>query len=46
MPLFLDACALAKRYLQEGRSSQRMKEITGRARKWGGLFVSSFSSRG
>lgn len=42
MPLFLDACALAKRYLQEGRSTQTMKEITGRPSRWGGLFVSSF----
>ena len=38
--LYLDACALAKRYLQEGRSSQRMREITGRSRRWGGLIVS------
>jgi hypothetical protein len=42
MPLFLDARALAKRYLQEGRSTQTMKEITGRPARWGGLFVSSF----
>src|ERR1700745_4352639 len=42
MPLFLDACALAKRYLQEGRSTSRMKEITGRPKRWGGLVVSSF----
>ncbi|HEX8907491.1 MAG TPA: type II toxin-antitoxin system VapC family toxin [Longimicrobiaceae bacterium] len=40
--LYLDACALAKRYLHEGRSSQRMKEITGRSKRWGGLIVSSF----
>jgi len=42
MPLYVDACALAKRYLHEGRSSQRMKEITGRSSRWGGLIVSSF----
>lgn len=42
MPLFIDASALAKRYLHEGRSSQRMKEITGRSKRWGGLIVSSF----
>lgn len=42
MPLFLDACALAKRYLHEGRSSTTMKEVTGRPKRWGGLFVSSF----
>ncbi|HSU12996.1 type II toxin-antitoxin system VapC family toxin [Longimicrobium sp.] len=42
MSLFIDACALAKRYLPEGRSSQRMKEIMGRSRRWGGLVVSSF----
>jgi len=42
MPLYVDACALAKRYLQEGRSTQRMKEITGRSSRWGGLMVSSF----
>lgn len=40
MPLFLDACALAKRYVYEGRSTQTMKEITGRPAKWGGLIVS------
>lgn len=41
MPLFLDACALAKRYVNEGRSTQTMKEITGRpTTKWGGLIVS------
>jgi predicted nucleic acid-binding protein len=42
MPLFLDACALAKRYLREGRSTSRMQTITGRPKRWGGLFVSSF----
>ena len=42
MPLFLDACALAKRYLHEGRSSSRMQTITGRPKRWGGLIVSSF----
>jgi predicted nucleic acid-binding protein len=42
MSLFIDACALAKRYLHEGRSTQRMKEITGRSKRWGGLVVSSF----
>jgi len=36
------ASALAKRYLREGRSTMRMKEITGRPKRWGGLFVSSF----
>jgi predicted nucleic acid-binding protein len=41
-PLFLDACALAKRYLREGRSTTRMRTITGRPKRWGGLFVSSF----
>src|SRR6202008_525891 len=40
MPLFLDACALAKRYVNEGRSTQTMKEITGRPTRWGGLIVS------
>jgi len=42
MPLFLDACALAKRYIREGRSTSRMRTITGRPKRWGGLFVSSF----
>ncbi|HEX2081327.1 MAG TPA: type II toxin-antitoxin system VapC family toxin [Longimicrobium sp.] len=42
MPLFLDACALAKRYLHEGKSSTTMKAVTGRPERWGGLFVSSF----
>ena len=41
MPLFLDACALAKRYLSE-HGSKRMKEITGRFDDWGGFFVSGF----
>ncbi len=40
--LFLDACALVKRYLHEGISSQRMKEVTGRPVRWGGLVVSEF----
>lgn len=42
MPLFLDACALAKRYLPEHASSRRMKEITGRFDRWGGFVVSAF----
>lgn len=42
MPLFLDACALAKRYLPEHASSRRMKEITGRFDRWGGFVVSGF----
>jgi predicted nucleic acid-binding protein len=42
MPLFLDACALAKRYVHEGRSTSRMRTITGRPNRWGGLVVSSF----
>jgi predicted nucleic acid-binding protein len=42
MPLFLDACALAKRYLPEQVSSRRMKEITGRFDRWGGFIVSAF----
>jgi len=42
MPLFLDTCALAKRYLSERRSTSRMRTITGRPKRWGGLFVSSF----
>lgn len=41
MPLFLDACALAKRYLPE-HGSKRVKEIMGRFDRWGGFFVSSF----
>ena len=41
MALFLDACALAKRYLQEGESSRRMRRITGRFDRWGGFVVSS-----
>lgn len=42
MPLFLDACALAKRYLLEHGSSRRIKEITSRFDQWGGFFVSAF----
>jgi predicted nucleic acid-binding protein len=42
MPLFLDACAFAKRYLYEGTSTQRMRDITGRFDRWGGFVVSSF----
>src|SRR5215213_10048032 len=42
MPLFLDACAFAKRYLHEGTSTARMREITGRFDRWGGFVVSSF----
>ena len=42
MPLFLDACALAKRYLPEQLSSRRMKEMTGHFDRWGGFVVSSF----
>lgn len=41
MPLFLDACALAKRYLHEGESTRRMQQITGRFDRWGGFVVSS-----
>jgi predicted nucleic acid-binding protein len=41
MPLFLDACALAKRYLHEGESTRRMREITSRFDRWGGFVVSS-----
>jgi len=41
MPLFLDASALVKRYLPEGRSSQNIKDILGRSRLWGGLAVSN-----
>ena len=42
MPLFLDACAVTKRYLEEGASSERMREITGRSEDWSGLLVSSY----
>ncbi|MFL5386525.1 MAG: type II toxin-antitoxin system VapC family toxin [Longimicrobiaceae bacterium] len=42
MPLYLDACAFAKRYLNEGVSTSRMREITGRFNRWGGFVVSSF----
>jgi predicted nucleic acid-binding protein len=42
MPLFLDACAFAKRYLEEGDSTQRMREITGRFEDWSGLLVSNY----
>jgi len=42
MPLFLDACALAKRYLPENLSSRRIQEITSRSNRWGGFVVSSF----
>jgi predicted nucleic acid-binding protein len=42
MPLFLDACAFAKRYLNEGTSTERMRDITGRFNHWGGFVVSSF----
>lgn len=41
MPLFLDACALAKRYIPEGESTRRMQKITGRFDRWGGFVVSS-----
>jgi predicted nucleic acid-binding protein len=41
MPLFLDACAFAKRYLPEGESTRRMQKITGRFDRWGGFVVSS-----
>jgi predicted nucleic acid-binding protein len=41
MPLFLDASALAKRYLPEGASSQTMKEILSRSFEWGGSVVSA-----
>ena len=41
MPLFLDACALAKRYLPE-HGSRRVKDIIGRLDGWGGFVVSSF----
>jgi predicted nucleic acid-binding protein len=42
MPLYLDACAFVKRYLDEGTSSERMREITGRFMDWGGFVVSSY----
>jgi predicted nucleic acid-binding protein len=42
MRLFLDACALAKRYLLEQESSRTMKQITGRFNHRSGLIVSSF----
>jgi predicted nucleic acid-binding protein len=42
MPLFLDACAFAKRYLEEGASTLRMREITGRSEDWSGLLVSNY----
>lgn len=42
MPLFLDACAFAKRYLEEGASTERMREITGRFEDWSGLLVSNY----
>jgi uncharacterized protein YwqG/predicted nucleic acid-binding protein len=41
MPIFLDACALAKRYLHEGESTLRMRRITSRFEGWGGFVVSS-----
>jgi predicted nucleic acid-binding protein len=41
MPLFLDACAFAKRYIPEGESTRRMQTITGRFDRWGGFVVSS-----
>jgi predicted nucleic acid-binding protein len=41
MPLFLDACALAKRYLHEGDSMRKMRDITSRFDRWGGFVVSS-----
>lgn len=42
MLLFLDACALAKRYLPEQLSSRRIREMIGRFDRWGGFVVSSF----
>lgn len=42
MRLFLDACALVKRYLLEQESSRRIQEITGRFTHRGGFVVSSF----
>ena len=41
MPLFLDACALAKRYIPEGESTRRMQQITSRFDRWGGFVVTS-----
>jgi predicted nucleic acid-binding protein len=41
MPLFLDACALAKRYLPE-YGSKRMLDILDRGDGWGGFVVSGF----
>jgi predicted nucleic acid-binding protein len=41
MPLFLDASALAKRYLPEGSSSQIVKEVVSRSSEWGGSVVSA-----
>ncbi|HEV7588872.1 MAG TPA: type II toxin-antitoxin system VapC family toxin [Longimicrobium sp.] len=41
MPLFLDASALAKRYLPEGISSQTVKEVVSRSSEWGGSVVSA-----
>ncbi|HKP75431.1 MAG TPA: type II toxin-antitoxin system VapC family toxin [Longimicrobiaceae bacterium] len=42
MPLFLDACAFVKRYLDEGVSTERMQDISGRFKDWGGFVVSGF----
>jgi len=42
MPLFLDACAFVKRYIDEGVSTTRMKEISSRFKDWGGFVVSGF----
>jgi predicted nucleic acid-binding protein len=42
MPLYLDACALAKRYLPEQASSKRVRQMTSRFDVWGGFVVSSF----
>jgi predicted nucleic acid-binding protein len=41
MPLFLDASALAKRYLPEGTSSQTIKNVLSRSAEWGGSVVSA-----
>jgi predicted nucleic acid-binding protein len=41
MALFLDACALVKRYINEGESSRRMRRIMSRLDRWGGFVVSS-----
>lgn len=41
MPLFLDASALAKRYLPEGTSSQTVKHLLSRSAEWGGSVVSA-----